>query len=238
MQSIERQGVDLSAWIMFSVASLSILGIPGPITLLAMARASNRGLVGAAPLALGAVLGDGVALLLSFAGIGAILQSSQFPLVVVRILGACYLLWVGAKMLFESRQTTSAAGRSINDGSFREGFFLAAMHPASLVFFVAYVPFFIMPDAPVLPQFAVMAATFIVLGLMSVFAWAAFASIGIRALAQQDMTNRLRQLAGGVVLIFGGTALANAVGTSLHLRPTNGHEERVTAIFGFRAIGS
>jgi threonine/homoserine/homoserine lactone efflux protein len=227
--------VDLSAWIMFSIASLFILGIPGPIALLAMARASTGGLVGAVPLAFGAALGDGIALLLSFAGIGAILQSSQPAFLVVRILGACYLVSVGVRMLVGSEKATSNMSPASHDGSFRQGFLLAAMHPASLVFFVAYVPLFIAPDDPVLPQFGAMAATFVVMGLLSVLSWAAIAALGQHALARHGMSDRVRLVAGGAVTIFGGAALADAVSAS---HDAQSSQAQVAAFFEYRSISS
>lgn len=230
--------MSLSAWIVFSITSLFILAIPGPITLLAMARASTGGVVSAVPLALGAALGDGVALLLSFAGIGAILQSSDLAFAAVRVLGASYLLWVGGRMLFGQRKAASAVSSEGNGGCFREGFLLAVMHPASLVFFVAYVPLFIVPDDPVVPQFALMTGTFVVLGMVSVFAWAVFASMAKRALLQQGLKNRARLLAGGAMMILGGAALADAVAASLWAESSKANREPVAATIDFRTTSS
>jgi len=176
-----------------------------------MARASCGGIALALPVALGAALGDGVALLLSFAGIGAILKASETAFAIIRLVGVGYILWVGARMLFTSQYKEPTSTRLVHDHAFEKAFLLAALHPASLVFFVAYVPIFIAPTDPMLPQFATMAASFVGLGVMSVLAWATLASLGRNFLKEAGVARRAQRFAGAAIVLLGVFSLVSAL---------------------------
>ena len=83
------------------------------------------------------------------------------------------------------RLTAADAGRSPR-AMLLHAFAVTALNPKSIVFFVAFLPQFVHPDAPLLPQMAVLEGTFVTLAALNA---AAYAWIGARL---RDTIGRLR----------------------------------------------
>jgi len=94
---------------------------------------------------------------LSALGISVILMHSATAFTVLKIAGACYLVWLGIQSL-QSAGRASAAPELADAGavrvpavrSFREGFLTNLLNPKVIVFYLALLPQFIGPDDPVL----------------------------------------------------------------------------------------
>jgi len=106
---------------------------------------------------------------LSALGLGAVLQASPALFSVLRWAGAGYLVYLGIKSwratvpreLPDASSVTDAAPRS---GSlYRRGFMVASSNPKAILFAAAFLPQFIHPHSPKLPQFAILLATFAVM---------------------------------------------------------------------------
>jgi threonine/homoserine/homoserine lactone efflux protein len=88
------------------------------------------------------------------AGLSSLLATSSAAFTVVKWLGAGYLFYLGVSMLIASstRQQTNSVG-PIAAASlwvvFRQGFLTNALNPKVALFFLAFLPQFIAPDAPV-----------------------------------------------------------------------------------------
>jgi homoserine/homoserine lactone efflux protein len=92
--------------------------------------------------------------------------------------------------------------------SFVRGFVVQAGNPKALVFFVALLPQFIDPGAPVAPQMLVLVLSSIVieLAVLMLFAWSA---VRARRLAGARLAVPLER-AGGACLVLAGARLALA----------------------------
>jgi len=165
--------------------------VPGPIIVLTVTRSITDNLGNRAPLALLALegaLGDTLALGVCLAGLGALLRTWHEAFTAVQLLAACYIMRVGLAPLIPREPSKAPIEESQRTPQAQE-FLLAALHPASVVFFAAYTPVFIDPNRDLLPQFAAMASSFILPGLGSVVIWAVLPmcaksdalSIGLRA---------------------------------------------------------
>ncbi|MEM1431789.1 MAG: LysE family translocator, partial [Pseudomonadota bacterium] len=132
---------------------------------------------------------------------------------VLNWVGAAYLWWLGWGM----RRAAARATALTPDGApppgvsaaavFRHAALVTALNPKSIGFFVAFVPQFIRPDAPVAPQGAVIVATFVGLAALNALAYALLAD-RLRARLASPTAIRWLTRSGGVALMGMGAATA------------------------------
>ncbi len=200
--------MDLETWIAFAVACAVVLAIPGPTVMLVVAQALARGRATGWATVPGVVLGDAVAMTVSLAGAGAVLAASATLFTALKFLGAAYLVWLGVHLWRHPPDRLAAA--PVRRGRlFGQAFVVTALNPKSIVFFVAFVPQFVDPSAPLLPQVVILEATFLTLAGINVALWAVGAGT-LRARIGQPSVLRALGRAGGAALVGAGLLTAVA----------------------------
>lgn len=200
--------MSLETWIAFTIASSIMLVIPGPTVLLIVSYALGQGWRAAAPMAIGTTLGDFTAITLSLAGVGALLAASATVFTILKIGGALYLIWLGLK-LWRSGGNLDAEPRTDRPPALRMMFhawIVTALNPKSITFFVAFVPQFLNPAAPLLPQLAIIEVTFVALAFANAFAYALVAARA-RRIVRNEQAIRTFNRAGGSLLMGAGVLL-------------------------------
>ena len=89
-------------------------------------------------------------------GVSALLSTSAIAFATLKWIGAAYLLWVGARLLLASAPRATAETIALAQarpstslaGVFLGGFWTNVLNPKVAIFFLAFVPQFIAPDAP------------------------------------------------------------------------------------------
>ncbi|PTX54743.1 threonine/homoserine/homoserine lactone efflux protein [Litoreibacter ponti] len=202
--------MDISTWLAFVAASTALLLIPGPTVLLVLSYALSQGRKVALATAGGVALGDLIAMSASLAGLGALVLTSAQLFIALKWIGAAYLIYLGVQLL------RNAGNASIGQDtprvlSARECFVNAtavtALNPKSIVFFIAFVPQFVDPAAALLPQFAILIATFVTLASVNALAYAVLADVMRARIARPSAIAWLTR-AGGATLIAMGVATA------------------------------
>ncbi len=163
-----------------STYTLIVLGfvfIPGPATMLTMARATTSGTKAGLATAFGVALGDVLHTLFAVIGLSALVLASAMLFNLVKYLGAAYLIYLGLKALFARTEAASgeAGVRVTPKHAFQQAILAEVLNPKTALFFVAFLPQFVVPETGnVAGQLAVFGAVMIVLGLLStlVFAFA------------------------------------------------------------------
>ena len=143
----------------FVLAVLLISASPGPAMALIFRRAALRGLHGAVPTVLGLEVGLYVWALFAGAGFAALVAASEVAYLVLRVVGAGVLLWLGirawrAAWLAREGEAAAgeeppAAGRRRWWGSFGEGVVVQLANPKAAVFMIAFYPQFVPAEGPV-----------------------------------------------------------------------------------------
>lgn len=165
-------------WLLFLLASVVVIATPGQDMLLVMSRSithgTRAGLATAAGVSVG-LLGHTV---LATAGLGAILRASEWLFTAIKLVGAAYLLFLGAQLLL-TKSATIAAGATAPQPLARQFLTGAASNitnPKIAVFYFAFLPQFVARDAgqPTLTILvlgvAFAALTFLIKGPVAVFA--------------------------------------------------------------------
>jgi threonine/homoserine/homoserine lactone efflux protein len=178
--------MTLGTFLAFLAASGILLLIPGPTVLLVVSYALGQGLRTALPIALGVALGE-------------------FTL--LKWLGAAYLIWLGVK-LWRAGGRLDAAPKCDATPPLRmllHAFMVTALNPKSLTFFIAFLPQFLDRNADFLTQMLILEASFLVLALGNVVAYALVASRA-RALMRNRRAVTFANRLGGSLLIGAGVA--------------------------------
>jgi len=204
--------MDLNLWLAFVAASIALLIIPGPTILLVLSYAISQGRKVALATALGVALGDLIAMSASLLGLGALVLASATLFIALKWVGAAYLIYLGFKLY------RNAADASLGDltkksalpasGVFAHAATVTALNPKSIVFFIAFVPQFIRPENPLLPQFAILIATFVSLAALNALAYALLADRMRARIERPKVITTLTRVGGGVLIAMGiATAL-------------------------------
>ena len=192
-------------------AFVAFIGIatPGPTVLLALTNGSRYGVRASLPGMLGAVLSDFVLIAAVAIGLGALLAASEFWFSVVKWIGVGYLAYLGIRLLrskgtFTVSGDSSPADRPPARAVFLRSFLVAATNPKGYLFFSAFLPQFVAPAQPQLPQYATLALTFAAIDLAVMLAYAAAGAQAIRVLRARGVL-WLDRLCGGALLALAGS---------------------------------
>ena len=202
--------MSLDLWLAFVAASTALLLIPGPTVLLVLSYALSQGKRVAVASATGVALGDLIAMTASLAGLGALVLASATMFTVLKWCGAVYLIWLGIKLL-RSAPSKGLEAQATPDSSARQVLVhtatVTALNPKSIAFFIAFVPQFVKVGQPLLPQFAILIATFVGLAAINALAYALAADRLRQTIRRPSVITWLTR-GGGMALIGMGVLTA------------------------------
>jgi threonine/homoserine/homoserine lactone efflux protein len=206
--------MPFNAWLAFATATLLLGLLPGPAVTSIVGYALSSGRRTALASVVGISVGTLIATSLSLAGVGALLRASSLAFMILKWMGAAYLIGLGAYTLYATRGgKTAAALQPPKPISARAAFLsnvaLGSFHPKTIVFFVAFAPQFINPHTAYLPQAALLVATYVVSMAITDSSYALVASHAAQLLRRPGAMLWSKR-AGGGVLIAAGVATAAA----------------------------
>tara|TARA_B110000208_G_C11800462_1_gene441895 strand:+ start:9794 stop:10423 length:630 start_codon:yes stop_codon:yes gene_type:complete len=203
--------MDFQVWLAFVAASTALLLIPGPTVLLVLSYAISQGKRVALATVAGVAFGDLIAMSVSLAGLGALVLASATLFTVLKWIGAAYLVYLGITLF---RSASSASLGEVEDVAkisatkvFGHATAVTALNPKSIVFFIAFVPQFIIVDSPLIPQFTILVATFVGLAAINALAYALLAD-KLRAKIARPSVLAWLSRSGGIALVLMGVATA------------------------------
>ncbi|ARN22069.1 LysE family translocator [Piscinibacter gummiphilus] len=201
--------MSLTVLLLYGVACFSVTVLPGPTMLLALANGTTgrRSVIAAG--ILGAALSDVLLITAVSLGLGAMLTASETIFRVVKWVGVAYLCWLAMQLWRSGPVPLVIAGDTPPRGSrhevgraFRRSLFVALSNPKGLLFFSAFVPQFIDTAAPLVPQYALLAACTAVLDALAMVCYAAGGAHAVRFLT----ANAMRRLNRGCAAVLGSFA--------------------------------
>ena len=184
--------------------------IPGPTILLVISYSLISGRQAVFALLLGVGLGDILAMILSFIGVGLLLQTVTIAFQFLKWIGAAYLIWLGIRMwrsASESMELSAITDNKVSHVIMANAFVITALNPKSIVFFLAFLPQFINSEKPFIPQSLILGSTFLVLAIISVLFYSMLASFTGQQM-QLSLIHRWTNRIGGSLLIGAGGMIA------------------------------
>lgn len=143
---------SIETLVIFSIAALLMNLSPGPSNLYVMARSISQGISGGATAAGGLALGGLVHVVAAALGLSAIFLYSPTAYLVMKIVGACYLVYLGVGYLKSGESELvylpdQKARENIDALTARQiltqSFWVEVLNPKTALFFLAFLPQFV-----------------------------------------------------------------------------------------------
>jgi threonine/homoserine/homoserine lactone efflux protein len=201
--------MTLSLYLGFVLATSLLILLPGPVVSLVVANAVAHGTRYGLLTVAGTSAAILVQLVVTVAGMTAVLGVLATWFEWLRWVGVVYLIYLGvrqwrAPVLDLTHTAPQPRSPRVIVG---RGFLVGLTNPKTLLFYSAFFPQFIAPDAPVRPQVTLLAVTFLAIALCLDTLWAVAAG---RARVLLRMHGRLRNRLAGGLLVGAGLGLAAA----------------------------
>jgi len=152
----------------FVAAVILISASPGPAMALILRRAAVRGFAGAVPTVLGLEAGLYLWALFAAAGLAALVAASEVAFIVLRVVGAGFLLYLGIKAWRSAWRSRGAAAVATDEEppaktargwakAFGEGALVMLANPKAAAFMIAFYPQFVPAERPLFATTALLA---------------------------------------------------------------------------------
>jgi len=201
-----------SSLLAFAGVSLLLAVTPGPDMAVVTKNALAHGRRGVVLTTSGIALALVVWVTATAVGLSALLRTSGEVLFALKIVGAVYLAYLGVRTLLESRSRpgdllAGSPAAAPAHAVFRQGFLSAISNPKLGVFFVTFLPQFVLAGQQVLPRLLVLGVTFAVIGWLWMNVYGLFVT-RLRAVITAPRVRQWMQRITGVVLLGFGARLA------------------------------
>lgn len=167
--------MDLSTLALFVPACFALNMAPGPNNLLSISNATRYGYRQACVAGLGRLLAFAGMIALASAGLAVVLHTSEILFYVIKTVGAAYLLYLALQLWraapgVEGEEAVAAASTW---QLARQEFLVAAGNPKAILIFTAFLPQFVHPQQPMVLQFTVLGALFLLLEMaaIAIYSW-------------------------------------------------------------------
>jgi threonine/homoserine/homoserine lactone efflux protein len=197
-------------WLLFIIASLVLIVTPGQDMILVMSRSIAQGSAAGVATAAGVSIGLVGHTIFATLGLGAVLRASEWLFLVLKLVGAAYLVYLGIQLVLSKKHelvVSSGSPRSLLR-LFFDGLLSNISNPKIAIFYLAFLPQFVKPGA-VHPTVSVF-----VLGL--VFAGLTFLIKGPVGLAAGILSGWLRSRPASLTWLY-RTSGAVLIGLGLKL---------------------
>jgi|TARA_B110000503_G_scaffold138890_1_gene225964 threonine/homoserine/homoserine lactone efflux protein len=199
-------------WLFIS-AGIALNLVPGQDFVFVANRSAHQGFQAGSWAALGIAAGTLVHIFAAAFGISALLAASSNAYFLIKLMGGLYLLYMGLCMLLKGPDTAHSMAASVSNSHYKtifyQGFLTNALNPKVALFFIAFVPQFIAPDAHnVSLSFLFLGFVFSFNGLVWCLIVAWFCSnINAKLKHQTHIARWANSTVGGLFMYFGASLL-------------------------------
>jgi threonine/homoserine/homoserine lactone efflux protein len=210
---------SLSNILGFIGLALVLIVIPGPSVMFALGRTIASGVrVGLITVTFNAI-GAGLWIFVVAFGLGGLLSSQPVAMTAIRLIGAAYLFYIGAKTAWDNiKDRTSAVFHDAGSGTVakklsmktvaKDAFIVGITNPKVAVFFFAVLPQFVDSTEHATTQMLALGLLFSTLGIISDGSWVLAAGAVRSWLVAKPERAHIVQLVGGVLICFLAVLLA------------------------------
>ena len=180
--------MDTNKYILFLTATVILCAVPGPDMVLLLSRTVAKGRRAGIVTALGINAGAYVHLMAAIAGISAVIATSALAFTVVKWVGAGYLVYLGISILRSKSEVLHIDPETALSQSgwryFWQGFWSDVLNPKVAIFYLAFLPQFMVPGKNHLAQLFFLGVSANMIGILSSVVIVVFCSA---------LTHRLRK---------------------------------------------
>lgn len=236
MNTVQQPGIegtfmDVTTIALFALTELTLSLAPGPAVVLVVSLSIRQGRHFGYAATLGILTTNALFFSLSAIGVGAVIIASSNLFLLLKWLGAAYLMYLGFGMLKPlvirvfrkdfgqtveqvSRDENSKATQSeqshsvLKQHAFWKGFSIQASNPGNLAFFVAILPQFVDPNADVVTQMVVLGVISVMIELPVLAAYVVASAYSARLFKNQAL-HFVDGLGGGILIAIGVTLVTS-----------------------------
>ena len=207
--------------ITFTVAALLLNISPGPSNLYIIARSISQGTQGGIVATLGLAAGSMVHVIATVLGLSALFSHSPTLYMIVKLVGAAYLIYLGISYWRSSSSTedqiiTQTKKKPLGT-VFLESIIVEVTNPKTALFFIALLPQFVMPESgPVWQQLLVLGLIVSVTALPCDLFVAVFSSKVSNWVLNNEKAQRIQGRISGSILLGMGTYIVADEAMSLN----------------------
>lgn len=198
-------------WLTFTITSAVLISIPGPNNLMVMAYGMRHGTKPALFTVFGIVPGAIAAMTLSLLGLGGLLETSSLLFNLMKWIGAAYLIYLGITLWRSSPDLNKVQIEARNVKMTKiisQSFIVSLLNPKGIIFYMAFMPQFIIQNEPLVPQMLLLGGTFALLVLPINTAYALLSG-KFRTIIQNSQIIQIMNRTGGALLILAGVVTAS-----------------------------
>ncbi|ANT63122.1 lysine transporter LysE (plasmid) [Salipiger sp. CCB-MM3] len=180
---------EMTVLLTYLAVLIGFVLFPGPSILLTLARASTSGTRAGIATSLGIGFGDVIHTLLAVIGVSAVIMASANAFLAVKVLGAGYLIYIGLRSIFDKTPLQSQMELPLITPAkaFRQACLAEVLNPKSAMFFLAFLPQFVVPSQGyIASQLLVLGLLFVLVGTIATLLVALGAGILTRTLRRSS----------------------------------------------------
>ena len=204
--------MQFSLWLALAGAGTLISFTPGAGAINTMSNSLTAGF----KRSIWGILGQQAALILHVIvvalGVGVLVAGSPVAFNAIRYAGAAYLVYLGIRQFLRKpdldQEKVAALRNEPAWSMFRRGLWVNLLNPKAIVFFLAFMPQFIRPASPLLPQYAVLAATVVLIDVLVMWFFFAAAAKSFHRFTHNAHGQTLLNRIFGVLFVAVGMLLA------------------------------
>ena len=203
--------MNISLYIAFLIAAAALILLPGPTVMLVTSKSLRRGVNAGLIAVAGSTFAAAIQLMVVVAGLASVVVfvSSWFEW--IRWVGVAYLIYLGVKTWLDSISDDACKVEPLSSTSgyrdFADGFVVTLTNPKTLLFLGAFLPQFVDPTIPALPQLLVLSGSFLIVAAVLDSGWALLAA-RLGKVFTGSRSHKFADRVSGLVLIGAGTTLA------------------------------
>jgi threonine/homoserine/homoserine lactone efflux protein len=195
---------DIGFWFIYAVSVFVVSIIPGPSMILALTHGLKHGVKLSFYTALGNTLASVIQASIAIMGLGIILTTSTILFMIIKYLGALYLIYLGVKLCKTSFSIKSMSlQKTVKKRElFTEAFIVAASNPKALIFFTAFFPQFLQGTQNTMHNVLLI----VVLGLVAflcMMIYSSSANFIKRVFNETSLSKYFGKLIGSIFISFG-----------------------------------
>lgn len=201
--------MEFTTWLLFIAVGLVAIISPGPAILLAISNGIRFGKSKVLLSSLGNVCGLFILSIAAVFGLGAVLKTSTNLFLIIKFIGAAYLIYLGVRQwrsktnFFEAEKELTSVKQKSNKRFFMEGFLIAMTNPKAILFFTALFPQFLNAELPMIPQFMIMTFTFMSMSFLVLTSYGLLSNRAKRWFSTSQRIKWFNRILGGLFASIG-----------------------------------
>ena len=196
--------MTIASFFALFTAMIALALVPGPTVLIVVSRTLSLGLKQGLITVLGMLCADFIFILLAIFSLSALADFMGSFFIIIKYLGAAYLIWLGIKMITQPDRQRYAPTKISHSGSFFSGLITTLGNPKAILFYASFLPAFLDLKALAIIDIVIIfaIATLAIGGITAIYAY-----LATKTKASLKTTKHLKYGSGGL-FIGGGAFLA------------------------------